>query len=206
MKHLLFLSCIFFFSLFLSAQTAERICMEKVFGTDTVWVYSSPPRKEKCNTPTRIVLAHDNRHYIVWQNSDSVFIEPQSTIVDMHYDVFNKKLSVLFFYKKKYMPDWTVFACKNQEDTLIWMPNRYKLPIRATDIAYEDTYLVNTDIVAAYYRSLPQPIIYIINKKGELLEYRDGKVVDENTLPYRTPFKPHNPEPPQQDLIPPSKH
>jgi hypothetical protein len=200
MKILLFVLAISY-TYCLCAQTEERICMEKVFGEDTIRVYSRPAHKEKCNTPTKILLTRNDKQHIIWTNADSLFIEQQSTITDLYYD--SKSISVIFYYKRLYMPVWTRFICEERDDTLIWTPKRYNLPIKATDIAHDKTYLVNTDLVVSYYRSLPQPIVYIINRAGELVEYRDGEVVDKNTVPYRTPFKPHIPTP---TPTPPTKH
>ena len=62
--------------------------------------------------------------------------------------------------------------------------------------------LVNANLVVSYYTSLPQPIVYIINRKSELVEYRDGKAVDAKTVPYRTPFRPHSDN--QKPVSPPA--
>jgi hypothetical protein len=206
MKILLFVLAISY-TYCLSAQTEERVCMEKVFGEDTIRVYSNTDNSlVPCRFPTKILLTHNGKQYIVWTNADSLFIERHSTIKELSYESNSKTLSLIYYshrYARKYMPNWVRFICDLRNNMLTWTPTCYYLPVKETDIAHDKTYLVNTDLVVSYYRSLPQPIVYIINRAGELVEYRDGEVVDKNTVPYRTPFKPHIPTP---TPTPPTKH
>ncbi len=199
MKNIILFSFLLIIPLYLSAQAEECICMEKVYGEDTIKVYSNTDNPlVPCRFPTKILLTHNGKQYTIWTNTDSLFIERHSTIKELCYDSNSKTLSLIYYshrYSRRYMPSWVRFMCGGHNNTLIWTPTCYYLPVKETDIAHDKTYLVNTDLVVSYYRSLSQPIVYIINRVGELIEYRDGKAVDKNTVPYRTPFKPHIPTP-----------
>lgn len=167
----------------LFAQQKDTICLQKIIGLDTLNVYSNNP-EHFCNQITRIELLKSNgEKHLIWSIADTTSIEKRNLILDFAYQKDNQKEEVIVFYSssRKYRIAKFLF-----DGYKTWKPTTYTLPINQLDVGSNGSELIKTYMVEAFYDGLPEPIIYLINAKGELVEYREGKVVDANTIPYKT--------------------